>query len=69
MKNWKAGDRARIAVTAFPGSLEPCDALARGKVGVLIEQMDDDLWLWRSDDGTVETAPTTEELEEVEEED
>jgi len=63
VKEWRSGDRARISESAFPGSDEPCDVAARGQVGVLIEEIDSGLWLWRSDSG-VETAPTTEELQE-----
>lgn len=63
---WKTGDRVRVGMNAFPGSDEPCDRAARGQIGVLIEQIDDDLWMWRGDDGTV-TYPKTDELEQADE--
>lgn len=59
---FEAGQRVRVKETAFPGSTEAVDVKARGQVGVLVEELDDGLWLWRGDDGT-ETAPIEEELE------
>lgn len=61
---WKSGDRARINERAFPGSNDPRDVAARGQAGVLLEEMDDGLWCWRGDDGTV-TYPITAELERI----
>lgn len=63
-QTFTAGQQARIRPDAFPGSMEPQDIYARGKVGVLIGMVDDDLWLWRDADGH-EAWPIASELEAI----
>jgi len=57
------GQTARIKETAFPGSNEPDDIAARGETGTLVAEIDDGLWLWKSDTGHI-AYPITTELEE-----
>jgi hypothetical protein len=62
-----AGQQVRTRLDAFPGSMEPEDIYARGKVGVLVGMVDDALWLWRDDAGH-EAWPIESELEAIAEE-
>lgn len=63
-QTFTAGQQVRIRPDAFPGSMEPEDSYARGRVGVLIGMVDDALWLWRDADGH-EAWPIESELEAI----
>ena len=58
---FEQGMRVRIKETAFGDSQEPADVYARGKVGTLVREEDDRLWLWRDEAGH-EAFPVEDEL-------
>jgi hypothetical protein len=64
---FEVGQRVRVKQTAFGDSTEPADVAARGATGELLAQIDDDVWEWRNDDGSV-TFPIESEMELLEDE-